>query len=223
VRNKKTERFAVALALLLTATVNANNVTNYYDDFSGSGSVDLQSQAPGVGPVGQTWDAHASLNADGSFAGGMMGSRNGFLAFTPEPGKIYTFSVDVTISNPDGAGKHWAAIALTSSEDISGAKSIAPVGSGVGAATLLLVRNGQGQALLKNGMKLVNFNPAKTSANLTLELNTQNDLWFVRYLVDGDEVAAGTFTANPEISHIAVGQSGTTSGNFDNLSLMVSP
>jgi len=222
-RKKKTERVAVALTLLLAATVSASNVTNYYADFSGSGPDDLHSQTPNIGPVGQAWSAHASINADGSFTGGGAGSRNGFLAFTPEPGKIYTFRVDMVISNPDGVSKNWAAIALTSSQDISGAKSIAPVGTGVGVATLLLVRNGQGQALLKNGMKLVSFNPAKTSANLALELNTRNDLWSVRYLVDGSEVASGTFTANPVISHIAIGQSGTAAGSFDNLSLTVSP
>ncbi|MFA6174118.1 MAG: hypothetical protein WC701_10615 [Kiritimatiellales bacterium] len=220
---KKYIRMMIALSFLLAATVNADSVMNYYDNFNGPGSTDLESQMPAIGPVDQVWKAHASLSADGSFTGGMTGCRNGFLAFTPESGKIYMFSTDAAISNPDKTNKNWVAIALTGSADISGAKSIAPVGNSAGAATLLLSRNGQGQALLKNGMKLVTFNPAKTSATLALELNTRKDLWSVRFLVDGSEVASGTFTANPVISHIAIGQSGTSSGKFSNLSLTVSP
>lgn len=221
---KNTAGVLIAFALV-TMHVNAST-TIYLDTFDGLQSDPLNGTAPNVRHGSETWDACEldPLNvrdprADGSMAGGgIAGEVGGSLAFSLETGKVYTFSVDMTITNPDAGSQQWAGISF-STAPVTGSIAL-----GNNFASLLMRQNGGAQALTPNGSAAINVAAGTygASTEVSIVLDTTTPTWTADFLIN--DTSIGTSSLNPALSagtgYIAIGQAGVV---FDNLSLSVIP
>ena len=88
---------ATAMAAMTIGIAHADVL--YYDDFSGSTNAALHGTTPDVSPGGESWVAHTTYKADGSF--GPQDAASMSLAFVPERGEVYT--LDAQIENIGGS------------------------------------------------------------------------------------------------------------------------
>ena len=91
-------RGLVAIGLVAMTVASARADVIYADDFSGATNATLNGTTPDVTPGGETWVAHTTYKADGSF--GPQDAASMSLAFVPENGEVYT--LDVQIENIGG-------------------------------------------------------------------------------------------------------------------------
>jgi hypothetical protein len=101
---------AAVIACGCLSSAQAQSTILYFDNFDGESTVRLHGTTPDTTIGTNTWEARnlettpaRNPMADGSFAGGGSGQAGGVLPFTLEAGKVYTFTLNATISNPDAS------------------------------------------------------------------------------------------------------------------------
>jgi len=106
----KRTKYIIA-TLLALGVVQAKAEVIYSDNFGGTGTNSLNGTTPDITTGGETWAAgntFDSFNADGTLnvAGGSNNANdnNATLAFTPEVGKVYTFSADIAMTSTGWLG-----------------------------------------------------------------------------------------------------------------------
>jgi hypothetical protein len=213
------------LALFCVAVACASaQTTLYFDDFSGSGSSDLNGTAPDIRPGSETWIAGSESNdwkADGSISAG--GDSNAFLPFSPSPGQIYTLSID---ANPVNANDDWFAIGFTPSDSVNSSYAEDPVS----ASPWMLLRGQRAsnlQTFLGPGTTDgADFNPTEDSTplldgvvNLKIVLDTTGEQWTAEWVVNNVSIRQTTFDTNPTINYVGLGRWETAIGTVDNFTL----
>jgi len=205
-------------SLLVVAGLSAHGVLHaappaptviYSQDFaSGSATSNLKgsSTTKGDGVWVTGW---SEIKTDGSAPFGYC-----YLPFTPEPGKIYTLSVDMVATGPEGG---WNAMGFQ-----DGGSETAFNTSGAGWQ---LVSPGGFMEVRSEGKKIAagakigegTTVEADSTNTFTIELNTAGDKWVETFLLNGDVMATHTYTTNPDIQYVGImtnSQPGTSPGKF---------
>ena len=202
----------------------------YYDDFSGASTENLRNTTPDIAAYGQTWVSAATTpwHADGSIdETGVSAVRTAYLPFAPEPGKIYTLSLDV---NPL-TGSHWFALGfLGPGAAVGGSFTVGAAGASpwmflhqdrtrIGTYGGPDVQNGK-------GLNAVDISGADWSGtvNLKIVLNTMSEHWTAEWFVNGNSVRVYEYASgNPSIHNVGFSRQGTLGGAIDNFLLSASP
>jgi len=208
----------VVVAMLGLTTPSANAGVIYSDRFSDSG--DLNGAIPDVTTGGAAWVASAEWNKDGTYSGGSHG--NGFLAFTPEAGKVYTLSATLSVTSG-----RWLALGFTRDNVID-----TDFWENGGTAWVLLRDTGVvdswsgdiGQGGTNPGVGgKETLDTISGSVDLLIVLDTRDAQWTVEWFVDG--ISKRTFsytTGNPtDITHVGFGGLATTIGTIDDFLLQI--
>lgn len=211
-----------ALSLALAGQASAS-ILLYSDDFSGSPNDPLHGTTPPTAIGTNTWNADLGWRADGSYAAGAS-SANGFLPFSPSPGLVYTLTA--TLDKPTGSGGGtWAAIGFTEADDASGT-SLWPAPNNAGPWVLYRANTNDVAAFGGPGIGGVNsgdVGPYTGPQTLTIELDTTGPQWTAEWFVGADSIHQVTYTTNPTINFVGLGQSNNATVNFSNFSLSVVP
>lgn len=217
----------ISIFALAMATCATQAAVIYTDDFSGAVGTALNGTAPDIRPGSEVWEAiegvplgSSDFRADGS----LDGSSTGSLAFTVEGNKVYTFSLDLNISNMDSGSADWAGIGLNSSSPAPGWM----LGDAFG--NILLRRNGGAQALALGGSPTsINVGSGTYGTGtheLKMVLDTSASTWTVDFQIDGGSLGISNVDAADAsfgTKYISIGSTISMAGSFDNLSLTVIP
>ena len=191
----------------------------YEDGFDGTGN--LHGAAPDSRPGSETWIASqesTAWQADGSIAASIdTTDRAAFLPFTPEPGNVYTLSLDV---DPHGASTQWFALGFTNGADTRGNFFSAPNGP---VPWMLERANGtETFTFIGPGNSNRAGQPStQGTKNLRIVLDTRQKQWSVAFYRDTALMRSETFVTNPTIHHVAFGRFDTVGGVVDNFSLTI--
>ena len=203
---------ALAAFSALPCAVSAST-TIYQDNFSGSSSPGtLNGATPTIdnGPSG-TWTANSAW-ADSGYANGTGGlSQNAYLSFTPANGQIYTLSGGLDATEPLGTSGAWVALAFITTPTVNSSFN------GGGASPWALNGNWGGGAVYTgpgSGSPQGFANTAGVN-DVSIVLNTGTSLWSYQVylttsLVSNYLVGHGSFTTNPVITAVGIGDSSGT-------------
>ena len=235
------KKIAMTAALLIAAASQADVATLYTDDFSGLVGEALNGTAPDSRPGTETWVCRQStptLNlrdprANGKMNGGASGAVAAGLGFSLVTGKVYTFSVDMQITNPENDGDdgvasatketHWAGISFSTGT------SVDSVALGENFASLLMRRNGGAQLLSPSGTATDEIDAGTYTyasfEEVSIILDTTESVWTADYLINGASIGEHDLdaTLSAGTAYIRIGQASTTTVMFDNLSLTTIP
>jgi hypothetical protein len=191
-------------------------VLPYSDDFSGASAASLNDQMLDQ-PVGAVyWAADNNWRADGSLSLTTVGNRNAFFPFSPESGKIYKLSFDLTVTSAasvDWVGAGFAEKKSTTEQFTSSAK---------GTAWLFQRANGQLNTVPGPNTTGILFAGTydNSATRYDIVLNTMHTVWTVTYYRNSALLrSAYTYAANPAINYVGLGSYGSAAGNVDNLVL----
>jgi len=209
----------VTAAWILAASTQADVITNYYDDFSGTGALNNTTPDTGTG----LWSAHAKFGADGSTYTDASANGSALLAFIPEAGKVYTLSVDVS-SLAGGGANDWVGVGFATS-DMGIGHGLNQDGKGVAAVQL---RQSNSAFSLYGSTTVVEHKNYGTIATLKLVLTTHADStpWTVDYFADTTSLGSYTWAAagDPGITQVAMTAAGRTlTANVDDFTMTVVP
>jgi hypothetical protein len=203
---------ALVVATLGLAWPSAAQATIIYsDDFSGSGSANLNGTTPDITPTGtETWTAHTTFKADGYNAEWWNGYRTATLPFVPGSGKVYTLSVGVLNADPYNNENY----------------NSDPIGFGFDAGPQFKFYDDGGGTLYTTGGPLGDVNEGgygKGAIQVDIVLDTGSAAWKVEYFVGGASVRGPeTYSTNPNVTNIILWKD-WMSGLWDDLTLNVIP
>jgi hypothetical protein len=189
-------------------------VLPYSDDFSGASAASLNDQMLDQ-PVGAVyWAANDNWRADGALIS--TNNRNAFFPFSPESGKIYKLSFDLTVisaASVDWVGAGFAERKSTTEQFTSTAK---------GTAWLFQRANGQLNTVPGPNVTALIFAGTydNSATRYDIVLNTMHTVWTVTYYRNSALLrSAYTYAANPAINYVGLGSYGSAVGTVDNLVL----
>jgi hypothetical protein len=229
----------------------------YQDDFTKIGRVHpgetttqvLKASTPfNATTDGQWWKSHwnsanqaLSIQSAGTLRTGSadLRKRGAFLDFTPESGKIYTLSVDMSVAGAT-AGTGFLAMGFSANtlhiDDYATAQAAWDAGTaytgGEYTDTIASALGGwklnvnntsstfkdSGYAgALAGGAPTAGYNTFKTV------LDTRGDNWTVEWLLNGTSIRTETYDTNPTIRNVFLGVDNVLSGTYQNFSLTVVP
>ena len=232
-------KFLAATAMVMAFSFNAMAATLIYqDDFSGSGSTNLNGLAPDTatgllgGSAGATWLANPIFKADGTSSLATASAGSAYLPFSPVSGYVYTISIDIGVTGYDT--DHWAAISLVNGtpstgqafHGLSNANSYATIGrrdSGYSGNNLL-----RWQGPKNGGTNSHVVNRTAGVWTLSIILDTQNATdWKFQWLMQGGagvEVLSPTYDLGTEsINYLMISHSNISSFTYDNFSVTAVP
>ncbi|MDG0994697.1 MAG: PEP-CTERM sorting domain-containing protein [Akkermansiaceae bacterium] len=224
-----------ALAGLALAAGSAQAAVIYQDNFDNDiegtpTTGNLNGTTPDTTTGGNTWTADTNAlrdwQADGSIDNGAASPDNNgyaFLEFTPESGKVYTLSIDMTITSGSGS---WFGLGFMSTNNTTSA-GFYQESTGDGAPWMLL-REGD-TALAKSfagpgtagGVDLA----SRDGNTMSIVLDTTGTDWVATFN-NGSESNSVTYTGldiSNDINYVGFGRNTTAIGSVDNFSLTVVP
>jgi hypothetical protein len=230
----------------------------YQDDFTKTGRIQptnatqvLKASTPfNTTTDGQWWksqwnsgNASLSIASSGTLRTGSVDlrKRGAFLDFTPESGKIYTLSVDMSVAGAT-AGTGFLAMGFSSNtlqiNDYATAKAAWDAGSAVsytgGEYTDTIASALGGWKLNANNTSstfkdvgyagaLAGGTPTAGYNTFKTVLDTRGDNWTVEWLLNGTSIRTETYDTNPTIRNVFLGVDNVLSGTYQNFSLTVIP
>ena len=208
----------ILVVLYLSLEVSANVITNYYDDFSGQATNLLAGTMPDITMDTYAWVENRDVwSADGSVSGAANVQRGAYLAFAPESGNVYEYSVDVNMTAYPNETDY---LAVGFSTEISGN----PLASD--SAYLMIRGSGVLVYEIVNGTlnggvdDSINISTNVAAYNFKMVLDTTKSTWTINYYIDGVRIGYGEFAANPSIQGLFINQYGAAEGMVDNLLLV---
>ncbi len=219
--------FALAFACA-TVTKPTLATTIYSDNFSGSGSTDLNGQAPNVRPGSETWTAATLWKANGAGGPTTTNSANSFLPFVPTAGNLYRLSA--TLAQPtttESATTSWAGLGFTASDDTA-----TTLWNGPNNASPWILYRVNGEVVTFFGSATAPGSSASEGTfsgvqTLAIELDTRPAAWTAEWFVGGTSVRSYTFPSNPTVTNVGFGLTEglnlNVAGDFDEFSLVIVP
>jgi len=203
-------------SLLVVAGLSAHGVLHaappaptviYSQDFaSGSATSNLKGSTTTKGD-GVWVTGWSEIKTDGSAPFGWC-----YLPFTPEPGKIYTLSVDMVATGNgwNAMGFQTGGVEAVLNDSGAGWQLVAPEG-------FMEVRS-EGKKIAA-GAKIGEGTTveADSTNTFTIELNTAGDKWVETFRVNNDVMATHAYTTNPDIQYVGImtnSQPDQTPGKF---------
>lgn len=228
----------------------------YQDNFNKTGRVQgagytqvLKASLPTVTTGGQWWKSYYSstVNSLGINESGTMNTytstssgyyRNAFLDFTPQSGKIYTLTVDMSVENiVNGSGFITAGFSantalIDSYATITEAAAGGTYASGEYVSDMTTAVGGwvlnanQSASTYKDAEYAGSVSAGTTPAGFntyTVILNTQGENWTAEWKLNGTSVRTETYTEEPVIRNVFLGVAGVADASFQDFSLSVVP
>jgi hypothetical protein len=191
------------------------NKVIYSHNFSGDAATELNNQMLEA-PATVAWSSDRWM-ADGSIVGEYLTFRNAFIPFVPESGKIYTLSLDVNVT---AGNEDWFALGFTAGNNTT----IDFYSGNINAAPWVLERDqGSDRTIPFLGPALNDssaYNTADGLKNLKIVLSTIGSQWKATWYVNDVVLRpTKTYTTNPTINYIGIGQCLSAAGTIDNLKL----
>jgi len=183
----------------------------YSERFDGDASESLDGRALGV--EGVAWQADPSWKADGTGTG-----KNAYIPFVPQPGKIYTLSLEVK-TQPGGGG--WLGWGFMKSNPMD--KPVLPHSDA--PLSWILVRSNKAQPIetfLGPRTAGKASHPGLSSRKTGLVLNTTKKKWTVEWLVGGTSFRGPESLPKPSIGYIGIGSMGKIDATLVAFDLSVS-
>ena len=198
----------------------------YSEIFSGSGSTDLNGQAPQIRPGTETWNASPVFKANGTAAlnaDPATGENSSFLPFAPIVGQVYTLSASLAqpLANPPPDSQDWwGAIAFTSGSNVN-----TSVGKDPNFASPWMLYRASGIVRTFTGTGGTGGEDEGTfsgTQTLSITLDTTAAQWQAEWKVGSSTVRTQSFTTNPTINYVAFGRA-QAGVDFDSFALVVVP
>lgn len=211
-----TKNWVIVIASFLTQAVYANII--YQDTFSTNGLLAGRAVEIGSG----TWLGSVStmITTNGvALPGGDGYQREVALAFTPEAGKKYVLSADVTITS----GSYVALGFLSEDGTITGNKFFNEVIK-TPAPWMLAQLNGIGKTYVQ-GTSTDSQSHSGVGSDVTMKivLDTTGTDWIATYYYDDVAVRTYTYSGALTITHVGLGAYSVSETTVDNFKLEVIP
>lgn len=230
------------LSVLMCFVSNSGAETVIYlDKFDGAAGDVLNGQAPDVSLIdGATWQSGTSGEpwmADGTITLRRQ-SSNAFLPFVPESGKVYSLSFEVCPEGPLGAGFISLGFAGTNAVDEAFVGKEAMVSPWMYVNHDWIINPRSRLADESNETKKItrtyrtylgpgNFEgiPPKEAygewISTEITLDTREDIWSVKWFVNGECIRAGKYEETPDIHYVGIGRFREVSGTVDHFKLSI--
>jgi hypothetical protein len=248
----------VFLCMTAALAARAGDTILYQDDFSRTGRVQpggvtqvLKASTPFNAAVGGQWwksqwnsgTVSFSIQTAGTLRTGnsTLAKRGAFLDFTPESGKIYTLSVDMSVAGATG-GTGFLAMGFSANtlhiDDYASAQAAWDAGtagsytggeytdtiaSALGGwklnadATTSTFKDAGYAGALAGGTPTAGYNTYQTV------LDTRGDNWTIEWLLNGTSIRTETYDTNPTIRNAFLGVESVLEGTYQNFSLTSRP